>query len=305
MVIYLIKKQIFSNPKFYKLLLLNFFMGVIRGGLLVIVIISLFLVFLIGNIFLTLYFSLDYVNVKSELVSVVKDAVEEEISLIGGIEEEFGFMELTCQNNSNFVFSDDVSGYVFEIPCEIIFQGYDAVIDYQLNIFVEEVYYEDYDCGFLECIKETERPFFLVSEKAKDYWKNKLYFSLIISIILIVAMFFLIEQKYNLPIVVGSLLAVSALPFMKLNWVLSFLPASSFLQFFTIFFTKAYTVFLISFIFGIIILIVGIILKFFQIGFKINDLFSKFSKKDKKVSSKEVKEIVKKEMSKSNKQTSK
>ncbi len=280
-------------------------MGIIRGGLLIIVITSLFLVFLIGNIFLTLYLSLDYVNVKSELVSIVNSIVEEEINLIGGIEEEFKFMELACQNNSNFVFKDDISGYVFEIPCEIISQGYEAVVDYQINIFVEEVYYEDYDCNFLECIKETERPFFLVSEKARDYWKTKLYFSLIISIILVVAMFFLIEQKYNLPIIVGSLLTASALPFMKLNWVLSFLPASSFLQFFTLFFTKAYTVFLISFIFGIIILIIGIILKFFQIGFKINNLFSRFSKKNKKVSSSEVKEIVKKEISKSKKQTSK
>jgi hypothetical protein len=278
-------------------------MGVIRSGLFVITSVLLFFVFLAGNIFLTLNLSLDYEYVKPELVSVIKDVVEKEINLMGGTEEILGLMELSCQNNSIFTFNDSVSGYVFEIPCETVAEGSEAVINYQINDFVEKVYYEDYNCNFINCLKELEYPsnsLFFVSEKAKDYWKNKFYLTLIISIVLIVLIFFLIEQKPNLPIVVGSMLAISALPFMKLNWIFSFVSGITFLQFFTVFFTKAYTVFLISLISSLIILGIGIGLKFFQIGFMINNLFSKIPKKENPDSSNVVglkKKIPKKEVS--------
>ena len=66
------------NPSLYKYSLFLFFMGVIRGGLLVIVSVLLFVSLLAGNLFLTMSWSLDYDNVKTELVSVVKELVEEE-----------------------------------------------------------------------------------------------------------------------------------------------------------------------------------------------------------------------------------
>ena len=73
-------------------------MGFIRGGLFVIASVLLSLFFLFGNVFLTLGLSLDYDNVQPELVSVVKDITEDEISLEQKIEEKFESMELYCQN---------------------------------------------------------------------------------------------------------------------------------------------------------------------------------------------------------------
>ncbi len=253
-------------------------MGIVRGGLFVIASVLLFLLFLVGNVFLTLSLSLDYASVQPELVSVVESIAGDEINLEQEVEGRLGSMELYCQNNSEYVFNDE-SGQVFVIPCEVVSQGPDAVVDYSVNNFVEEIYYKDYDCDFLDCFAETEQPFFLISQKAKDYWNNKFYLSLFISLFLIALMFFLIEDKKNLPIVAGVLLLISALPFMKLNWVLSFFSDKSFLQFFTIFFAKAYTVFLISFSLGIILLGIGGVLKLFGIGFKISDFLDKLRKK--------------------------
>jgi len=255
-------------------------MGFIRGSLLIIVSILLFLSFLLGNAFLTLNLSLDYENVQPKLVSAIKDVIEKEINLVGEIEEEFGFMESYCQNNSKFVFS--YSEYSFEIPCEVVAEGLEAVVDYQINAFVEEVYYEDYECDFWDCIKETEYPFFLVSAKAKNYWGEKFYFSLIAAVIFIALTFFLVEHKTNSPILVGSLLAISALPFIKLDWILSFMN-KYILGFLTIFFTKAHTVFLISLISGVVIFGIGIILKFFN-------LLDKFGKNKEDKASKNKKE---------------
>jgi hypothetical protein len=252
-------------------------MGFIRGVLLVIASVLLFLSFLVGNVFLTLSLSLDYDNVHPELVSVVRDMAEDKLNLEQEIEEKFESMELYCENDSEFVFSYE-PGQVFVIPCDIVSQGSDAVIEYGINSFVEEIYYKDYDCDFWDCLGETEIPFFLVSEKARDYWNNKFCFLLIVSVILIALMFFLVEQKSHLFFVVGSLLAISALPFMKINWALSFLDAP-FLQFFTIFFVKAYIVFLISFSLGILLLVIGLVLKLFEVGFKISGFFERFKKR--------------------------
>ncbi|MEK6906471.1 MAG: hypothetical protein AABW81_02525 [Nanoarchaeota archaeon] len=111
---------------------------------------------------------------------------------------------------------------------------------------------------------------------------NKLFISFFVSIILVVLMFFLIEDKTSFPLVIGALLVVSSLPFMKINAFFSFFD-SSITDFITIFFSKSYTVFLISFILGILILGVGIALKLFGIGLKLNEYFSKnTSLKDKK-----------------------
>ena len=279
-------------------------MGIIRGGLLVVVSVLLLLSFLVGNVFLTLSLSLDYDNVKSELVPIVKELVEDEMDLGQVIEEHYPFMEEYCENNTEYVFNEQ--GYTMVIPCDVVLQGHDAVVIYSIDALVEEIYYKDYDCSFWDCLKETEQPFFLVSQKAHDYWLGKFYILLVFSIILIALIFFLVEQKTNLSILVGILLAISALPFMKLNWILSFISEESFLQFFTVFFAKSYVVFLISFILGLIIIALGVVLKFFVVGFKISDFFSKFSKKssnkkDNTISKKEVKEIMKEEISKKGK----
>ncbi|MFH1431019.1 MAG: hypothetical protein ABIG37_00940 [Nanoarchaeota archaeon] len=249
-------------------------MGFIRSALFVIASVLLFLLFIVGNVFLTLNLSLDYDNVKPELVSVIQNLVGDEI------DEAYFSMEATCQNNSEFVFSHEESGQVFVIPCEIVLQGSDEIINYSVNSFVEDSYYKNYDCDFFNCFEDTENSFFFVSEQAKNYWKSKFHFVLVISLFLIALMFFLIQGKKNLPIVAGVLLILASLPFMKINWVMSFFSNNQFLQFFTISFSKSFNVFLISLSVGIILILLGFVLKLFGIGFQISNFFNKFSKKE-------------------------
>ncbi|MCK5043964.1 hypothetical protein KAR52_03125 [Candidatus Pacearchaeota archaeon] len=259
-------------------------MGFIRGSLLVIVSVVLFLLFIIGNLFLTFSFSLDYDNVRLEFVSVTQDIIED-MDLPDVVEEQLELMESHCQDNSEFVFSE--GGNTFVIPCDVISQGSEAIISSGVDSLVEEVYYKEYDCDFWDCFEKTGSPSFLVSEKARVYWNTKFYMSLLIAIVLIALMFFLIEKKTSLPFIVGSLLVVSSLPFMKLDSLIGILvnptlamtgfsdmPINLF-DILSVFFSKAYNVFWIMFITGITILLAGVILKLFKVGFKISEFFSK------------------------------
>lgn len=257
-------------------------MGAIKGILLVIVCVLLFISLLIGNIFLTLTLSLDYDNIRVELGSVMKNVVIDNGNLKEIIEKNLPLMESFCQNNSEFVFENNNSFYDFVIPCSVVAQGSEAIIDYSSKSLVEKIYYEDYSCDFWDCLEKTSSPFFLISEKAKNYWSNKFYFSLLVSLVLVALMFFLVEKKSSLFIITGSLLMISSLPFMKLKWVLSFFSGKSFLEFLTIFFTKSYAVFLTSLVLGILVIGIGLLLKLFKIGFKISKIFSIFHRKTSK-----------------------
>jgi len=193
--------------------------------------------------------------------SVIGSFNQSEINLTEKINEKFVFAESYCVNNTDFVFSQE--GYVFEIPCSVVDEGPDNFIDYGINQTIEKFYYKEYNCDFFECLK-TEFPFFLISKKAKDSSKNRFYFYLFISLILIAIMFFLIESKTSWLIVTGSLLLISSLPFIKISAFLSFFLSSSFLDFILILFNESYKVFLISFIIGIVLIGIGIVLKFWS-----------------------------------------
>jgi len=187
-------------------------MGFIRGGLLVIVSVLLFVVFLAGNVLWTLDKSLDYETIKPELVSVVKEAIEDKINVSEVVSEEFEKMEAYCLNNSEYVFSDDESGRVFELPCEVVAQGSDAVVDYAIEDFVEEIYHG-----------QAEEAMFDFA-KLKDSVNSYFYIALAVALVLFVLVFFLVEAKSNSFIIAGSLLVISSLPFVKIEQFFSFIP---------------------------------------------------------------------------------
>jgi len=249
-------------------------MGFIRGSLLVIAGVFLFLSLLIGNIFLILTLSLDYNAIQPKLVSAIKELSEnEKINLADEVTKNFGDIKLQCQKNSEFIYEDSSLSYVFNIPCNITSQGPQFVLDYGINNFIEQTYYKDYECDFLNCIenlKDLKTSFFLVSKEAHDYWKGKFYFSLIISFILVFLIFLLIEQKDNFPFVIGAVLIISSLPFMKLNLIFSIISAGPILLFLKILFSKSYGVSLVLSISGFVLLGVGLALKLFRLGFFIS-----------------------------------
>ncbi|MFC1682539.1 hypothetical protein ACFL0X_02895, partial [Nanoarchaeota archaeon] len=268
-------------------------MGLIRGGLLVIASVLFFVSLLVMGIFLTLDLSLEYENVQPELSAVVFEMANEEQDLTKEVEGNYDVMQLYCQNNSEYVYNEE--GYEFVVPCEVVAQGSGAVVEYGVDDFVESVYYDEYDCNFLDCFEkfseEGEPPFFLVSQKANDYCHSKFFLFLVISILLAVLIFFLVESKTSFPLTVGSLLLISALPFAKLESIFGFM-SESFSGLFSIFISKSYRVFLVMFVIGLIVLGFGIVLKFFKIGFKISGFFQRFKKKDSGKNVSKVEKIV-------------
>lgn len=270
-------------------------MGFFRGGLLITVSILLFLSLLLGNILLILSLSLQYDNVKEGLTPLAQEFAEDKLNLIGEnfnlteeMEEAREFMKDHCQNATEYVFSE--GGYTFVVPCDIINESSEVFVEQGVDSIIEQVYYKEYDCDFWNCFSQDELPLFLISEKAKDYWKAKFYFSIIASLILVVLLFFLVEQKPNFPILVGALLVLSSLPLLRLENLSSVISGQSYLEFISFFFNSSGGVFWSLFIVGLIILGLGISWRLLSLG----SLKKKFSKK-------EVRQIVKGEMQKDKK----
>ncbi len=269
-------------------------MGLIRSGLLVIVSVLLFISLLLGGIFLTLNMSLEYQNVNPQIVPIVNNFINDS-NFSQFIIELYPMMNSSCENNSEFIFNSSELGQVLIIPCETVLKGPENIVNYTTNFFIEDSYYKNYDCSFIDCFQKYQPPLFLISEKLKDYWKSKFNFTLIISLILIALVFFLTEKRVNLFFILGTLLIISSFFLLALNRILPFFSNNILLNFIPIFFSKSYTVFLSSLIMGIVIFLIGILLTLFLIGFKISSFFNR---KKEGVSKIDVKDIVKEELNK-------
>lgn len=272
-------------------------MGFIRGGLLIMACILLFIIFLLGNVFFVLSLSLGYENVQKEIGPILQNLTEDKLNITVGdfnltkeMEEAREFMREHCQNETSYVFAE--GGYTFVLPCDLlekIDEDPQSLIDQGMENIIEQVYYDEYDCKFWNCFQETGLPLFLISEKAKNYWQEKFYFTLIAFAVLVVLIFFLVEHKQNTLIVVGSILTLSSLPLLKFEKIIGSIAGDSYFVFVRIFFNKMGTVFWIALFSGLIILGAGIALKFLLSDF----IKKKFSKKD-------VQKIIKKSGEKKN-----
>jgi hypothetical protein len=270
-------------------------MGFFRSGLLFVLGILL-LVSLIGlNSLFIVSSSLEYENVEEALIEFVNGgALEDTVGSMGfesniGLEinldevedEIFNLAKEYCANNEDYVFSEE--GYTIEIPCEVVSEGKDSFINNAIENIVYEIYYDDYDCGFWDCLSEEGKGLVLISEKAKDYWKGKLYWAFLISLILAILIFLVVEQKQNFPIVLGLVVLISALPFMKADSFISFF-AGDFSGLLLSFIENIRNVFWFSVVIGLFFIATGIVWRFWRPDL----LKKKFSKKD-------IKKIVKKE----------
>ncbi len=252
-------------------------MGFIRGILLVFVSSLLFLSIFCATLFWTLSLSLNYDTLQTESVAVIMDFLQDN-GLANHVKEIFPSIQKNCQNSSEYVFSYGENTY--DVPCSIALQGEDAIIKETVKDSVRKVYYAEYNCNFLDCMKEMQIPMFLISEKAYIYWSKQTYLFLTISLVLSILLFFFAEKKTNVPIILGSFLIISSLPFIKLESLLAlFSDKNPLLQFLKIFFSQVYSVSIRVLIAGIIFLVAGIILKIFKIGFFISNLISKIKKK--------------------------
>ena len=227
--------------------------------------------------------SLRYENVKPELVSFLGDVVNEQLNIEEQLTQLLPAIELYCQVNPEYLFA--YGGYAFTIPCDVVAQGAPSLVEFGVDAFVNQYYYAEYNCNFWDCFGEEEIPLFLISEKAKDYWQNKFYFALLLSVILSVLVFFLVEKKTNFFFLVGGLTIVSALPLIKLGKVVSFFtnslgePGEYITKIVLIFFNQSSSVFIKVLIIGGVLVIAGIILKIFHVGFVISNFFERINSK--------------------------
>ncbi|MBS3070767.1 hypothetical protein J4407_00490 [Candidatus Pacearchaeota archaeon] len=247
-------------------------MGIIRGIGKIFLGILLLASLIAMNFFLVLYLSLDYENVQPEIVSFAKDLTEgnEQISSYLALAEQY----CAINQDANFVFTQD--DFVFDVPCNIVAQGEEAFIEYEAKQIVEEVYYSEYECGFVECFEKYQYPFFIISEHAKEYWKGKFYISFFVAILLAGIMFFLFENKGNFLIIIGSILIISVLPLTKIDSFVLFLGknlfgeiqilSDIFVKFISIMLSTSNTVLMILLFVGIFLIIIGLATKFFNIG---------------------------------------
>lgn len=257
-------------------------MGVIRGILLVLVSVTLFLSLFATALFWTLSSSLLYENVEKESVVVLKDLLES-AGMTGSISAVIPTMQLYCGNNtdSDYVFNE--AGYTMSVPCSSVSLGEDAVMDEMIKSLVQVIYYTRYDnCNFWDCGGESGAPLFLVSEKAHNYWNNKFYLLVGVSLILSALVFLLVKKKTNAPILAGSLLIISSIPFFKLDLLFGLFSDKMISKLLNVFFSQSFNISLNLLVWGIILILIGVVFKIFKIGFSISDFLSKFQKKEVK-----------------------
>jgi len=256
----------------------------------------------------TLQKSTKYENIEYKFTKISKDFIKENIQLESVIEQSLPFMQAFCLDNNNS-YSFQQNGYTFEISCNAINQGTDAIIneiiDQTIRTFIENYYYKGYSCEFIQCIQQ-QQPLVLISEKAHEYWTSKSNLLFIISLGLAVALFFLTKHKPNFFLIsggltVGTSIAISQLPIIAgkvarsaLSPAISMLEqvgASSdiFVRVAKAFFAESESVYLWFLLVGIILIGLGILFKVFNLAGRIASWIKKKKQKskDKKESRKE------------------
>ncbi|MDD5012364.1 MAG: hypothetical protein PHQ66_01820 [Candidatus Nanoarchaeia archaeon] len=251
-------------------------MGVIKGLLVVVSSGLLFLSLLSMTFFLVSSSSLKYENLQESASSVVIGFLED-TNVTSVIDENYYIIQRYCNisnDTSTYVFKE--GNYTFEISCDSVAQGKNAMIEEGINSIISKIYYTEYDCSFFNCLKQS--PFFLISEKAYNYLDAKFYFFLLTSFLLIVALFIFTEKKSNTFIVAGILTIIPALLFIKIDSVLAVFSDKMLFRILGIFFSESFAVSTTILVAGIVLLVLGVIFKVFKIGFKIQEIISKFKK---------------------------
>lgn len=255
-------------------------MGFIRGFLVVVISVLLFLSLLSMTLLGVLSSSLNYETLQQKSSGVIEDSLESQFNLSSNLNSFIPIMQLYCINNSVSDYVFNTGGYTFDIPCTTVIQGKDAIIDESISDLIHNVYYTKYDCSFIDCVIES--PFALVSEKAYNYLNGKFYFFLLASFLLTAALFFFVEKKTNTFIIAGSMMTISSLIFFKLDSIFALFPEQILFKLLGIFFSESFSFSVKILIAGIVLLIIGIIMKIFKLGFKIEQFISKL-KQAKKV----------------------
>ena len=247
--------------------------GWIRRGALYFIAFILIFVLILANLFLTLGISLSYDNIKVNSVAVTEKMFEKELAS-GQVDAFYDQLVRECDESQ--LVSITKQGALIQIDDELNSpevncadlkaSGKEGFISLIVSSFIEQNYYKEHDCTFWECFNQEglKKPFFIISEMSHKYFMKLFYFALLISVVLLVVAFLLMSHRTNILPYAGILIIISALPFWKLDFMLSLssIPIDL-VQIISILFTDSFSVFLVDVIVGVLFIVFGVVLKIY------------------------------------------
>ena len=267
-------------------------MSFLKGAVIFLVSLVLFITLFFANVFLNLTWSLEHDTLKPNLIQFTNKFIDK-VGIGDGINTSLSSMELYCMTHTNYIFMQEDIGV--EVPCSIIDTGAENSISYVIEYIIDKVYYDEYNCEFWNCVKTSKIPFVLISEKAKFYWYDKFKLMIYIAFFAFALSFILLKKKSNAFINAGILTLAAAILFKQFDWVLKIFPDNSLFEFLDIFLAKSLNILIIMCIIGTLLLIIGILFRFFNIGTRISNIFRRRGEK-KEISDESIKEMVNKEL---------
>ena len=186
-------------------------MGFVKGTLVFFLASFLLIALIFGNLALTLSLSIGQENFQENLVENIAKAVAENTETDEQIDSNLAVFQENCANNTEI--NLELNGTKISIPCEKAKEGSEAVIKESVNdILFETEPDKNIECdNSINCFLKYKG--ILFSEEAKNYWSKMFYFSLVVVFLIILGMFFLVEERLSLPISVGIITIISSLPF--------------------------------------------------------------------------------------------
>ena len=298
-------------------------MGLIRGGLVTLCSIALFLALFLTAGFLTISMSLSHDVLKPELKENIMEIINNENIISGtldefilpmreycddlnisveeenlndlenvSISEELNLENVSVDLEENFTgYMQEISGFDIEVPCEIVYGDSEEVLDYIIDDLIEKTYYKEYDCKFFDCFSKEKNPMFVFSNHSKGYFNSLFYKCLIFSLLIAGLIFLFVENKNSFPFIVGIILVVVSLPILLMSRIVSLLVNWEYTHMLGVFFTQSSFVFLIFIILGVVSIGIGILLKFLSFGRFIGRFFG-FGGGSGKVSKEQIKSEV-------------
>lgn len=262
-------------------------MGFIRGALITIFAIVFFFSLLAMNFCLAISLSLNHETIKPAVKITVVELMTD-FSQKGELftAQEKEDMSNYCMADSQYTLSYE--NYNLVVPCEVIEQGEDSIVNYVSDNLVDQVYYTEYECEFWDCVRNSQMPLVLISEKAKEYWNGKFLLLSGLSLLLFFVIFLIAKKRPAKFITAGVLIILAAFPFRNLDWISRFVSQWKFSGILSVFFTQAHTVFLLMIVFGVLFIVLGILCLIFgwKLRFKEDEgeqqLKSNLQKKKKK-----------------------
>jgi hypothetical protein len=249
-------------------------MGLIRGALLVFASVIFFFAVLSSAMFFIISASLEYSAVQNQTVNIAEQ-LSNQINLTQELNSRLATIRSYCGTKENYVFR--YGNYTFRISCGDTNKSMSAIIDSTINNFVRDLYYENYNCNYWDCIDKYSLTF-LISEKSRSYWQNWLYYSMTALIISAAALFLLIKKKRHSPFLIGATMLFSSAIILAIVRLLKSISNPDISQMIMIFFSKSNYVFVRLLIIGAIIMLIGLAMELFHVEFKIYNLLSKFWK---------------------------